>query len=83
MLRLIGVTGGAYLLGLAAEADGTGAIEPLARFKANPAGSAIVNAAGPIRQIINPEDGSDARRHLVIAEDVAGKPGAVLQVQAR
>src|SRR5262249_53135923 len=40
-----------YVLALAERADGGGAIEPLAAFMTNPAGSAIVNAAGPIRQI--------------------------------
>jgi hypothetical protein len=34
--------------------DGTGKIEPIAQFMTNPAGAQIVNAVGPIRQIIDP-----------------------------
>jgi hypothetical protein len=36
-------------------ADGGGKLEPLASFMTNPAGSAIVNAFGPIRQIVQGE----------------------------
>jgi hypothetical protein len=35
-----------YVLVLASNADGTGQIEPLARFMTNPAGAQIVNAVG-------------------------------------
>jgi hypothetical protein len=48
----------------------------------NPAGSAIVNASGPIRQIVHGE-GKTQRRYLVIAEGRADSPGAVVQVQLR
>ncbi len=41
-----------YVLALAEHADGSGEIQPLAAFMTNPAGSAIVDATGPIRQII-------------------------------
>ena len=41
-----------YVLALADKIDGTGSVQPLAAFMTNPAGSAIVNAAGPIRQIV-------------------------------
>ena len=41
-----------YVLALADKSDGTGRLQPLAAFMTNPAGSAIVNAVGPIRQIV-------------------------------
>ena len=71
-----------YVLALSQEPDGGGAIEPLAAFATNPAGSAIVNALGPIRQIVQGEDPSQ-RRYLVIVAGTAEKHGAALQVQAR
>ena len=46
----------------------------------NPAGSAIVNAVGPIRQMVQSEARSE-RRYLVIAEGTAAAPGAVVQLQ--
>jgi len=73
-----------YVLGLADTPDGSGHIEALANFMTNPAGSAIVNAIGQIRQVVAPGDTSakDQRRYLVIAPSVADKPGAPVQVQA-
>ena len=67
----------AYVLALSARPDGSGPLSPLASFTTNPAGSAIVNAVGPIRQIV--EAGDDARRYLVIAPGGAG--AAPVQVQ--
>jgi hypothetical protein len=56
------------------------AIEPLAAFTTNPAGSAIVNALGPIRQVVRGE--LDAPRHyLVIAAGTPARPGAPVQIQ--
>ena len=72
----------AYVLALAGNADGTGSVEPLAAFTTNPAGSAIVNASGPIRQIVQ-NDTAGQRRWLVIAEGSAAAPGAVAQSQVR
>jgi hypothetical protein len=69
-----------YILGLAGKADGSGDLEPLANFMTNPAGSAIVNVSGPIRQIVTAKTVSE-RRFLVVAESNDGVPGAVLQVQ--
>lgn len=69
-----------YVLALASQPDGKGTIEPLSAFMSNPAGSAIVNAAGPIRQIVNNEAEAQ-RRYLVIAEGTAAQPGAVVQRQ--
>jgi YVTN family beta-propeller protein len=72
-----------YVLGLADHADGSGNIEPLTNFMTNPAGSAIVNALGQIRQVITSDAGApdNRRRYLVIAPQVSGKPGALVQVQ--
>lgn len=70
-----------YLLALARSPDGSGALEPLSAFMTNPAGSAIVNAAGPIRQIVRGKEGGE-RRWLVIASGTPAAPGAPLQVQA-
>jgi hypothetical protein len=62
--------------------DGEGPLEPLAAFMTNPAGSAIVNATGAIRQVVHGEDRIQ-RRYLVIAQGHANKPGAVVQVQLK
>jgi YVTN family beta-propeller protein len=69
-----------YVLALSPSAKGHGELQPLANFKTNPAGSAIVNAAGPIRQIVQ-SDVKGEKRYLVIAENGAGKPGTIVQVQ--
>jgi YVTN family beta-propeller protein len=70
-----------YVLALSARADGGGELEPLSSFMTNPAGSAIVNSIGPIRQAV--QSGADApRRYLVIAPGDAGKPGQPVQIQA-
>lgn len=70
-----------YVLALADRADGTGSLQPLSSFMTNPAGSAIVNAAGPIRQIVAQPQGAE-RRYLVIASGEPATPGAVVQIQA-
>jgi YVTN family beta-propeller protein len=70
----------AYVLALAGNADGSGPLEGLSNFMTNPAGSAIVNAVGPIRQIVEAKH-QDDRRYLVVASSVDGKPERVLQVQ--
>jgi YVTN family beta-propeller protein len=69
-----------YLLALADQADGGGVLLPLASFMTNPAGAAIVNAIGPIRQIVEVK-ASTMRRYLVIASGSAAHPGAIIQVQ--
>ena len=69
-----------YVLALSAEASGGGALQPLAAFMTNPAGAAVVNAIGPIRQLV--QDGAGpARRYLVIASGTAAAPGGAVQVQ--
>src|ERR1700722_4456140 len=69
-----------YLLALSDEPSGGGTLEPLQGFMTNPAGSAIVNAIGPIRQLVRGED-EMRRRYLVIAPGTADAHGAVVQVQ--
>ncbi|HKE37472.1 MAG TPA: YncE family protein [Candidatus Baltobacteraceae bacterium] len=71
----------AYILALAARPDGSGSIEPLARFTTNPAGSAVVNAIGPIRQIVRAEH-RQTRRYLVIISETNGTPRQLEQIQA-
>jgi YVTN family beta-propeller protein len=69
-----------YVLALASDPAGKGLSEPLAVFTTNPAGSAIVNAVGPIRQVVKGEE-KIARRYLVILSGTPEKPGAAVQVQ--
>ena len=71
-----------YVIALAHEPNGEGPLEPLSAFTTNPAGSAIVNATGAIRQVVHGENRIQ-RRYLVIAEGPADKPGAVVQVQLK
>ncbi|UPK32703.1 YncE family protein [Bradyrhizobium sp. 186] len=71
-----------YMLALAEHEDGSGSLQPLAAFMTNPAGSAIVNAAGPIRQIVDQGAKAD-RRYLVIASGEAAMPGEAVQIESR
>ncbi|OJU13669.1 MAG: hypothetical protein BGN86_14125 [Caulobacterales bacterium 68-7] len=68
-----------YTLALADAPDGSGPLQPLAGFMTNPAGAAVVNAVGPLRQVVG-ADAPAKRRFLVIAE---GKPAAVGRVVQR
>jgi YVTN family beta-propeller protein len=71
-----------YLLALTANSDGTGQVEPIAQFMTNPAGAAIVNAVGPIRQIVDPASGGfDLRRYLSIMTVENGSAGRPVQLQ--
>jgi YVTN family beta-propeller protein len=69
-----------YVLALANEQSGTGAIEPLQGFMTNPAGAAVVNTVGPIRQLVRGED-KTPRRYLVILPGTADNHGVPVQVQ--
>ena len=69
-----------YVLALSADATGTGPLEPLAGFTTNPAGAAIVDAVGPIRQLVQGAD-SVPRRYLVIAAGTPTSIGALVQLQ--
>jgi YVTN family beta-propeller protein len=73
-----------YVLLLSDRPDGGGQREPIARFMANPAGAAVVNAVGPIRQLVKPVSPSQAapRRYLAIASVAPdGTVGTPVQVQ--
>jgi YVTN family beta-propeller protein len=69
-----------YLLALATEPSGTGVLEPLQGFMTNPAGAAVVNTIGPIRQVVRGEE-KIPRRYLVILSGTPDNHGAVVQVQ--
>jgi YVTN family beta-propeller protein len=71
----------AYVLALAEDPRGGGKLQPLMAFVTNPAGAAVVNAVGPVRQVVTAEATAGARRYLVIAEGKPDAPGAVVQVQ--
>ncbi|MEH2487575.1 YncE family protein [Bradyrhizobium sp. AZCC 2230] len=71
-----------YVLALSEHEDGSGPLQPLAAFMTNPAGSAIVNAAGPIRQIVDQGAKAD-RRYLVIASGEPAMPGEAIQIETR
>jgi YVTN family beta-propeller protein len=69
-----------YVVALSRRRDGRGALEPLATFTANPAGAAIVDAIGPIRQIVRAGTAVE-RRYLVIAAGTPAQLGPVVQTQ--
>jgi len=69
-----------YVLALSSDPKGAAGLEPLAGFMTNPAGAAIVNAVGPIRQIVQ-ATGPTPRRYLVIASGTPASPGAPVQFQ--
>jgi len=69
-----------YVLALSGNPDGSGTLEPVATFMANPAGAAIVVAVGPLRHAVEASD-TGPRRYLVIADIRGGQPGIPVQVQ--
>ncbi len=69
-----------YLLALANNADGSGPLEPMAKFMTNPAGAAIVVTVGPLRKAVQGNEGGQSR-FLVIVPLNEDKPGAPVQVQ--
>ena len=70
-----------YVLALSRRRAGDGELEPLAAFMTNPAGAAIVNTVGPLRQVVR--DGTpEERRYLVIAPGDAARHAAPVQIQA-
>ena len=71
-----------YVLALARRRDGRGGgpLEPLAAFTTNPAGAAVVDAIGPIRQIVRASTPAE-RRYLVIASGTPTHLGPVVQTQ--
>lgn len=72
-----------FVLGLSTSPDGNGPVEPLAKFMTNPAGGAIVNAVGPLRQIVTPAAPARSRRYLVIASGQPESVGTVVQRQVK
>jgi YVTN family beta-propeller protein len=71
-----------FVLALSNDPKGTGPLEALAGFVTNPAGAAIVNSVGPIRQVMQ-GDGPAPRRYLVIAAGTPAQPGELVQVQTQ
>ena len=69
-----------FVLALAGDPKGATGLEPLAAFMTNPAGAAIVNAMGPIRQVTRADAGA-SRRYLVVTEGKPGELGSVVQMQ--
>jgi YVTN family beta-propeller protein len=67
-----------YLLALSLNLNGTGTLGPLQQFMTNPAGSAIVNTVGPIRQILQD---NVPPRYLVIVPGTAKQHGTPVQIQ--
>ncbi len=70
-----------YVLALSRHSNGSGPLNPLTAFVTNAAGSAIVNAIGPIRQIVRAEEHAQ-RRYLVIVSGTANQLGPVVQIQS-
>jgi hypothetical protein len=69
-----------YVLALATQLDGGGKMEPIASFMTNPAGAAIVNTVGPIRQVVQAST-AGIRRYLVIAPGPPQQLGQAVQLQ--
>jgi DNA-binding beta-propeller fold protein YncE len=69
-----------YTLALANNPSGTDVVESLQTFMTNPAGGAIVNAIGPIRQLVRNEVKAQ-RRYLVIVSGTPDEHGAPVQIQ--
>ncbi|WP_426612814.1 YncE family protein [Bradyrhizobium sp. McL0616] len=70
-----------YVLALSNQRTGEGSVEPLAGFMTNPAGSAVVNAVGPIRQIVQNSEPAQRRYLVIVGGMVDQKFGAPVQVQ--
>jgi hypothetical protein len=71
-----------YVLALSQDPNGGGALESLEEFTTNQAGAQIVNAVGPIRQVVQREDNMP-HRYLVIIPGTAAQHGTPVQVQAK
>ena len=69
-----------YVLALSPDPRGEGSLEPLAGFTTNPAGAAIVDAVGPIRQVVQ-TDAPALRRYLVVARGTPSQIGPIVQIQ--
>jgi YVTN family beta-propeller protein len=69
-----------YVLALAEHQDGSGSLEPLAAFRTNQAGAAVVTALGQVREVARRSAAVPAR-YLTILEGTAASPGRPVQVQ--
>ncbi len=69
-----------FVLALSENPNGSGRLEPLAGFMTNPAGAAIVDTVGPIRQVTQ-GDGGTQKRYLVIATGTPAQLGELVQIQ--
>jgi hypothetical protein len=69
------------VLALTSNSDGTGRVEPVAQFTTNGAGAQVVNAVGPIRQIVDPSEAREHRRYLAIIAFEGGKLCQPVQLQ--
>lgn len=69
-----------YVLALSETPPGDGALQPLASFRTNLSGAAIVNAVGPIRQVVQGETPAP-HRYLIIATAGAGTGAKPVQTQ--
>jgi hypothetical protein len=71
-----------YVLGLSDDPSGNGPIEALQAFMTNPAGAAIVNTVGPIKQIVQGE-AKNPRRYLTLLKGTPASLGVPVQVQVQ
>jgi YVTN family beta-propeller protein len=72
-----------YVLAFSTRPDGTGTVEPLTQFTTNPAGSAIVTAIGPIRQVVRMQQGAGKRYLVILSTGPDGAASVPVQVEAR
>ncbi len=71
-----------FVLALSNDPKGTGPLETLAGFTTNPAGAAIVNAIGQIRQVVQ-GDVNVPKRYLFIAAGTPAQPGEPVQIETQ
>ena len=70
-----------YVLALAAHADGSGPLEPIAKFTAGGDGAAIPISIGPLRRALAGDELTPPRFLVIATVDANGTTGAVVQVQ--
>jgi YVTN family beta-propeller protein len=70
-----------YVLALATRRNGTGTVQALRQFTTNPAGSAVVNTIGPIRQVVQTQSQAPRRYLVIFRADAGNATGAPVQIQ--